>query len=255
MKKIEVIEYDPNWPILFEKEKAVIKKCLGKAAIKVEHIGSTSVPGLCAKRDIDILLIVDSLESSLKLQEVGYTFKGEYNVPFRYFFSSNTEERKINLHVCETDHGFAKLQICFRDYLRSHPERTKAYGDLKREILKSKDAGIKQKNWLSNYGRAKDSFIKETLRLAGYNAYTVNTCMHDGEIEGVKTLYKQAGRDPEEIIWSWENEAHNHIILYRGVDIVGCIHINHETGEKEPLLSKKASSVDEKALVTWSRRF
>ena len=74
--------------------------------------------------------------------------------------------------------------------------------------------------------------------------------MHDAEIEGVKALYKEAGKDPDLIIWSWENEAHNHIVLYRGV----VIHINHETGERELFLRKKASSEDEKALHYWENK-
>ena len=111
IKKIQVVPYNPAWPQLFQGEAASLKQALGERCISVYHIGSTSVPGLCAKEDLDILCVVDSLPSSLILQGVGYVFKGELNVPLRYFFSKNASISKVNLHVCEQDHGFINLNL------------------------------------------------------------------------------------------------------------------------------------------------
>src|SRR3972149_4393855 len=103
-KIIEVVPYIPDWPRMFEKEAALLKQVLGRHSLEVHHIGSTSVPGLSAKRDIDILCVVDQLSSSLELRNFGYTFKGELIIPLRYYFSKNTPQSKVNLHVVENDH-------------------------------------------------------------------------------------------------------------------------------------------------------
>ena len=87
----------------------MIKDVLAKMAIEIHHIGSTSVAGLSAKKDLDIMLVIDCLQNSLLLQKIGYTFKGELNIPLRYYFSKNTNESKVNLHVCEKTHGFISL--------------------------------------------------------------------------------------------------------------------------------------------------
>ena len=85
-KKIEVVPYDPSWPQQFEQEAEKLREALGQEVVAIHHIGSTSVPGLDAKRDLDTLLVVKNLNSSLLLQDVGYIFKGEFNIPLRYFF-------------------------------------------------------------------------------------------------------------------------------------------------------------------------
>ena len=87
-KTIQVVAYDPNWPHVFEKEAGLIKQALGDNCLQVHHIGSTSVPGLAAKEDIDICVVVQHLQKNLE----NYTFKGEINIPLRYFFNKNTLE-------------------------------------------------------------------------------------------------------------------------------------------------------------------
>ena len=122
-KVIHVVPYNASWPHIFEAEAIFIKKVLGDNCIEIHHIGSTSVPGLNAKEDIDICVVVQHLEKSLK----NYTFKGELNIPLRHFFNKNTAESKVNLHMVESNHGFLTLNLCFTGYLRSHSEARLSY--------------------------------------------------------------------------------------------------------------------------------
>ena len=118
LKKINILSYAPQWPKDYQDEKAKLIEHLGKQVINIHHIGSTSIEGMSAKEDLDILLIIDKLEHALELQNFGYVFKGELNIPLRYFFSKNQGRSKVNLHVCEQDHGFINLNLSFRDWLK-----------------------------------------------------------------------------------------------------------------------------------------
>lgn len=187
-KKIEVLEYDPNWPKHYNSEAKKIIDALGSDVVAIHHIGSTSIPGLSAKKDLDILLVINNLQNSLLLQNMGYIFKGELNVPLRYYFSKNTDETKVNLHVCEQDHGFISLNLVFRDWLRKNKEDKNEYQKLKYTILKSPDAGLKIRGMLSNYGRDKDRFIKNIIQKSGHDKTTINFCIHDQEWDAAKKL-------------------------------------------------------------------
>lgn len=223
MKKIQVLPYDPNWKEKYEFEAGLINKVLGDKVMGLHHIGSTSVPGLSAKPDIDILLIIDELESSLMLQDIGYIFKGEINIPLRYFFSKNTDYSKVNLHICKKDHGFIDLQLKFRDYLRGHDDVCKAYSNLKYEIIKSPDAGKKIAR-LPNYTLAKNDFIKATLEKAGYGGLIVNFCVHEQEWQSAQILRQQefdrVGLQ-DSYQWNFYQENHKHLVLYLGTKIIG----------------------------------
>ena len=86
-KSIEVVPRNSNWPKLFEAEADLIKQKLGDNFLEIHHVGSTSVPGLCAKPIIDIILVLrNSAESIAPLESIGFKFRGEMNIPFRSYF-------------------------------------------------------------------------------------------------------------------------------------------------------------------------
>ena len=157
---ITVHPYNKNWPPLFEKEAARIRKHLGDICHQIHHIGSTAVPGLWAKEDIDILGVMESLDCIDTLKEAGYIFKGEYNIPNRFFYSKNTNESKVNLHVVEADHGFIDLNLCFRDYLRSHDDIRDQYTELKQTLVKNPPSHQKVNGAFYGYTLGKNDFIK-----------------------------------------------------------------------------------------------
>jgi GrpB-like predicted nucleotidyltransferase (UPF0157 family) len=215
-KKIEISKYNPDWPNQFQNEAKVIKKLLSENVISIEHIGSTSITGLDAKRDIDILLVIKTLEYSIQLQKIGYIYKGEVNIPLRYFFSKQTEEYKINLHVCEPRHGFISLNLTFRDWIRNNTQDKYAYKDLKYKILSNPSSQLKENGHLSNYCLNKDNFIKNILRKANYEEENVNFCMHNNEISYIESS--------ENIKIELNKNEKKYFILYKGAEIVGyCI--------------------------------
>lgn len=191
-KEIKVKQYDPSWTEKFEKEAAHIKKYLGPLCLKIEHIGSTSVPGMIAKEDIDILCEVKNLEKSISLLiDGGYIYKGELNIPLRLFYSKNTDYSKVNLHVVEPGHGFSELNLAFRDYLRGHKEACKEYSRLKEEILKNPDAYVREGPRFTRYGLMKDAFIHKILKLANYSGEMINFCLHEREWQAFYKLMKE----------------------------------------------------------------
>lgn len=185
-KHIEVVPYNLDWPMMYESEAENIKKALGDNCIALHHIGSTSVPGLAAKEDIDILCVVKELRSALILQNIDYIFKGELNIPLRYFFSKKTINFKINMHVTEKDHGFVDLNLSFCKYLKTHPHTRQAYQELKYRLLQDPMSFERINGGFPKYTLEKNEFIKGVLNQAGYTSITFNFCMHYAEWDAAK---------------------------------------------------------------------
>ncbi len=224
-KHIDLLPYDPAWPHLFETEAEAIKQALGDNCLAIHHIGSTAVPGLSAKQDIDMCCVMKELPLSLALEKIGYVFKGEFNIPLRFGFSKNTEFSKVNLHVVEPGHGFIKLNLCFRDHLRTHEADRMAYGRLKETLLKDPTAYERQGRF-ANYTLRKNAFIKDILTKAGFEELIVNFCEHTLEWEAAKRLRQQASADLENFdVWTFDHPEHVHLVLYQGTTIVGYAHI------------------------------
>ena len=142
-RPIVVVDYDPQWPILFEKEKAAIIVALGNRFLRVEHMGSTAVLGLAAKPVIDIAVGIPSLADAPALipciEQLGYFYEPSLQqlVPERRFFWKGTPTvHTYHLHLAEPDHPVLLKPLQFRDYLRRHPEAAEEYGILKRELAK-----------------------------------------------------------------------------------------------------------------------
>jgi GrpB-like predicted nucleotidyltransferase (UPF0157 family)/GNAT superfamily N-acetyltransferase len=230
MKKIiEVVPYDPSWPSIFEEKAANIKNCLGDNLIATYHVGSTSVPGLAAKRDIDILAIVGNLEEALKLHMIGYIFKGEFNIPLRYFFSKNTPKSKVNLHVYNDGHPEIELNLRFRDYLRSHPSARDEYAELKASLLLDETAFEKNNSLFTNYTLRKGGFIRNILKLAEFNRLRILKCSDETEWYMAKHFRNKYFFDEMKIddpyAWTFDSPDHNHLVLYQGAEIIGYAHI------------------------------
>ena len=142
-RPILVVDYDPQWPVLFEQEKARIIAMLGHILLMVEHLGSTAVPGLAAKPVIDIGLGVRSLAEAPSLmpsiEGMGYIYEPvlEQLLPERRFFWKGTPTvHTYHLHLAKVDNPVLLRPLRFRDYLRRHPDRAEKYGELKKELAK-----------------------------------------------------------------------------------------------------------------------
>lgn len=136
---VHLCSYDPEWPDIFASETERIKSVLPPDAA-VEHIGSTSVPGLLAKPIVDIMVGVqrsDALDAlRARLRSVGYDDLGEAGVPGRLYFRRRAE-RCFNVHVITRDGPIWKANLALRDYLRCEPQARIEYAEAKREALES----------------------------------------------------------------------------------------------------------------------
>lgn len=112
---------------------------VGSAVLAVEHVGSTSVPGLAAKPVIDLAVIVRPEDVPLairRLAEIGYVHRGDQGIPGREAFRTPPGEEKHHLYVCVAGSAGVRDHLLFRDYLRAHPEVAREYADLKRRLAR-----------------------------------------------------------------------------------------------------------------------
>jgi GrpB-like predicted nucleotidyltransferase (UPF0157 family) len=137
---INIVPYREGWPQLFQLEAERIRLALGDKALRIEHAGSTSVPGLPAKPIIDIMVAIASYPRSMGLipvvEALGYIFKPHDTVQGRLFFAREREPeiRTHHLNLAELDSGFWKRQLAFRDALRTHEGIAAEYVELKRQL-------------------------------------------------------------------------------------------------------------------------
>lgn len=143
--EIAIAPYDPLWPESFRREKQHLLSCLPSALIRrIEHFGSTAVPGLSAKPIVDMLVEVTELEATrvriapvLEAQGYDYFWRpthGDDGPPFYAWFikrHAQTGVRTHHIHMVESDFADHWDRLLFRDYLREHPEAAKEYERLK----------------------------------------------------------------------------------------------------------------------------
>ncbi len=228
-KPITVVSYNPNWPQMFEAEAESIRKALGDNCIGVHHIGSTSVPNLAAKPKIDIVAEVKAPEESISaLENAGFTYRGEWNIPFKYGFTKRGDV-EVNLYVFEENHPEIELNLAFRDYLRSNPKMINEYAALKENLLQNESSFEKNNSMFTGYNLGKDAFIRKVLKLCEFNRIRFLRCTHYAEWEKAKhfrqTYFfdKVPINDPYE--WTFNHKDHVHFVLYQGVEIIGYSHI------------------------------
>jgi GrpB-like predicted nucleotidyltransferase (UPF0157 family) len=164
VEPVLVLDYDPNWPRMFEDERVLILAVVGAWVVAIEHIGSTAVVGLGAKPIVDIMIglraLADAEPCISRLSSIGYDYRPENEdlFPERRFFDRPT----YHLHVVEVSSDFWHRHIMFRDYLRIRPEKARQYLELKRGLA-SKYGAHRER-----YTDAKTRFIAAALEEAGY---------------------------------------------------------------------------------------
>ena len=136
---IEVVPYDPGWPVLFQQESELLRRILASwLRGSLEHIGSTAIPGLPAKPVIDILAGVSSLEASRPAIEAAST-AGYCYFPYRpelehWFCKPSAAFRTHHLHLMPIGTPQWSRPIAFREYLKAHPDVAAEYAELKRGL-------------------------------------------------------------------------------------------------------------------------
>jgi len=164
MREVVLRPYAPEWPEVFRDVREELLVAFAPVAVSVEHIGSTSVPGLAAKPVIDVLLGACSLsdvESRIGvLGELGYVYvpKHERELPTRrYFKRSSPTSLRVHLHAVEIGSRIWQEQLAFRDALRADPDLLARYQDLKRRLAEE-FASDK-----AAYTAAKGPFVRSVL--------------------------------------------------------------------------------------------
>lgn len=138
-KHVIVQSYDESWKTDFIAIRDELDAALKDLALRIEHVGSTSVEGLSAKPIIDIDVVIRDRtvlpEVISALGRIGYTHEGDLGIPGREAFKYEGKDhlRKHHLYVCAQDSEELKRHLAFRDYLRNHPEAVAEYGRIKEE--------------------------------------------------------------------------------------------------------------------------
>lgn len=136
-RAIEIVDYDPQWPAKFHEQAKRIAQAMGNSALQIEHIGSTSVPGLAAKPIVDILLVVkDSSDEAAylpALETAGYVLRVR-EPDFEEHRMFRTPERNVHVHVFSERSREIARYLNFRDRLRADEADRKRYEELKRRL-------------------------------------------------------------------------------------------------------------------------
>lgn len=166
MRELEVVDYLAEWPVYFAEEAARLTELLGPLARRIEHVGSTSVPGLAAKPTVDMQVCVARIEPraayAALLARLGYLpfDSGENDV--RVVFYKDVP-RRYNLQIMRDGSWAARRTILFRDALRTDPALPAAYADLKRELAGRRDASLAYHEQLPTYTMNKTEFIEAAI--------------------------------------------------------------------------------------------
>lgn len=160
---IEIRDYDPNWPLEFERQATRIQRALGDLALAIDHAGSTAVPGLAAKPILDIVLTVsDSANEasySPALAQLGYVLKVREADWFEHRMFKITNPA-TNLHVFSVGCPEIERMLRFRDWLRSNPRDRQLYESVKRRL------SLEQWQYVQNYADAKSRVVADIMERA-----------------------------------------------------------------------------------------
>jgi GrpB-like predicted nucleotidyltransferase (UPF0157 family) len=166
-RRVLVVDYDSTWPLTFAILQAPISDALRGVALSVEHVGSTSVPGLAAKPIIDIDAVIPSraeLPGVIeKLASLGYAHRGTLGIEDREAFESPAHLPAHHLYACVQGSAALANHLAIRDHLRRNPAAVMAYGQLKKQLAAQFPTDI------NRYIAGKTDFLSRILQSAGFS--------------------------------------------------------------------------------------
>ncbi len=174
---VVVVDYDSAWPRQFEALRARLWPAVADVALRVEHVGSTSVPGLAAKPIIDMTIVVATRGRGAaaieRLTPLGYVHQGNLGIEDREAFDHPADLPRHNLYVCPEGTIGIVNQVAMRDYLRLHPHAAQEYAALKRTLARQHPHDI------DSYVFGKTEFVLRVLRSAGLTPEQLARIEHD----------------------------------------------------------------------------
>jgi GrpB-like predicted nucleotidyltransferase (UPF0157 family) len=156
-RRVVIADPDPAWPARFEAERAVIAQALGDRALRIEHVGSTAVPGLAAKPIVDVMVVVadpdDEAALVAPLEGAGYELR--VREPGHRMF--RRPDRSVHVHLWAQDDPEVGRMLAFRDRLRADPAARDEYEQLKRRLA--------ERDWedVNHYANAKGPLVEDIL--------------------------------------------------------------------------------------------
>ena len=136
--RIEVVDYDPAWPVLFSELGGALRAALGAVALRIDHIGSTAVAGLAAKPIIDVQISVAAFEpiETFKdpLERLGYVYRADNPERTKRYFRETSGSRRTHIHVRRAGSFSEQFPLLLRDYLRCHGSAAAEFATVKRRL-------------------------------------------------------------------------------------------------------------------------
>ncbi len=172
---ITIVPYDPAWPAMFEAEAERIRQTLGELSLRVEHVGSTSIPGLAAKPVVDIQVSVASLKPRgiylESLARLGYRHVdvGPFDLVYPFFQKPAEWPCTHHVHLCVAGSEEERRHLAFRDYLRRHPPVAAEYVALKHQLAAAHHGATHESR--ERYSLSKSEFITSVLERAFAEGY------------------------------------------------------------------------------------
>jgi GrpB-like predicted nucleotidyltransferase (UPF0157 family) len=137
-QRIEVVDYDPAWPVLFGEIGRTLRAALGAVALRIDHIGSTAVPGLAAKPVIDVQISVAAFEPiepyKDPLEQLGYVYRADNPERTKRYFREAPGRRRTHVHVRRAGSFSQQVPLLLRDYLRCHAHAAAGLASVKRRL-------------------------------------------------------------------------------------------------------------------------
>lgn len=167
-KRVIVVDYDPGWPEHFEALAAPIRQALQGLDFEIEHVGSTSVPGLAAKPIIDMTIVLQATSTMPvlieKLADLGYAHRGDLGIPGREAFKAPEHLPSHHLYACVNGNLALRNHLTLRNYLRQNLQAVQEYAALKKTLAERFAHDI------DGYVDGKTDFILAILKQAEFDA-------------------------------------------------------------------------------------
>jgi GrpB-like predicted nucleotidyltransferase (UPF0157 family) len=161
---IEVVDYDPAWPALFDETGTALRAALGAIALRIDHIGSTAVAGLAAKPVIDVQVSVAAFEPietfKVPLERMGYVYRADNLERTKRYFREAPGRRRTHVHVRRAGSFSEQFPLLLRDYLRQHGGAAAEFAAVKRQLAE------RFRYDRAGYTDAKNPYVWELIRRA-----------------------------------------------------------------------------------------
>ena len=166
---VVLVPYDPLWPVRYDEAAARIREACAEFLVDIQHIGSTSIPGIAAKPFLDFMPGLATYDDGFKLvpimESLGYESRGEMTIPGRHYFTKVIEGDehiwKHNVHAYATDHIEWARHLVFRDALRADAALRHEYESLKRHLA------AQHRDDVDAYADAKSEFVERVIAAHG----------------------------------------------------------------------------------------